>query len=116
MAILYVRIVTLSTPIHLKLKMINNMKLFKLSELKKTSAEYWMLDSIKCNVISSYNPIKYMDYLIQQNDSCGGKYSFVHDGYDGAPDANDHRYGFGSSIEDCIQQINQYILENEVED
>jgi hypothetical protein len=32
-------------------------------------------------------------------------FHFYHDDYDGAEDANDNRCGHGSSIEDCMKQI-----------
>lgn len=94
------------------------MKNFKQSELKKTSAEYWILESIKKNILTYDNPVKYQGYLIYPSDEVDHKmcgFTWVHEDYDGAPDAYDHRHGFGASIEGCIMQINEYILENEVE-
>lgn len=35
-------------------------------------------------------------------------WSWVHDDYDGAPDANDHRCGVGESAFDCIQAIHDW--------
>lgn len=93
------------------------MKRFKLSELKKTSAEYWILDSIKTGTLTYDNPLIYQGCRIYHND--GGPfqaYAYQADDYDGAPDAHDNRFGFGDSVTDCINQINEYILENEVED
>ena len=93
------------------------MKRFKLSELKKTDQQYWLLNSIKYNHITYYNPVKYQGYSIfDDTGGWGGNFKYVHDDYDGAPDAKDDRHGFGSSIMHCIKKINQYILENEVED
>ena len=34
-------------------------------------------------------------------------WDFAHDDYDGAPDAGDMRCGYGSSPQDCIQQIKE---------
>jgi hypothetical protein len=34
-------------------------------------------------------------------------FTFVHQDYDGAEDANDHRFGDGVSIQDCIEQIQE---------
>lgn len=51
------------------------------------------------------NPIWYKNYRI-----CIGyyvAYEFVHDDYDGAPDANDNRCGHASSIEDAKAQIDE---------
>lgn len=36
-------------------------------------------------------------------------FAFVHDDYDGAPDAGDHRHGFGHTVEDCKEQIAEMI-------
>lgn len=91
------------------------MPLFKESELKETSREYWILQSIKVNQPTYDNSVMYQDYRIYMDTNWFGKWTFVHDSYDGAPDAKDNRHGFGSSIDDCIKQINEYILENEVE-
>jgi hypothetical protein len=92
------------------------MKRFKESELKKTSSEYWILESIKSGTLTYDNPLMYQGFRIYHND--GGQfqaYAFQADDYDGALDANDHRFGFGDSVTGCLNQINDYILENEVE-
>jgi hypothetical protein len=34
-------------------------------------------------------------------------WSFVHDDYDGAEDAHDSRHGYGRSVQDCINQIEE---------
>lgn len=39
-------------------------------------------------------------------------WSWVHKDFDGAPDGNDNRYGYGSSIEDCKTQIDDWWEEN----
>ena len=84
---------------------------FKESELKKTSEEYWILHSIKNDLLTFSNPIMYQGYMIYHSGWVGfGEFTFVHTDYDGAEDANDHRCGGGESIEDCINQINEYIL------
>lgn len=93
------------------------MKRFKLSELKKTSAEYWILESIKASTLTYDNPLMYQGYRIYHNDGGPFKaYAYQADDYDDSPDARDNRFGFCDSIIDCIRKINQYILENEVED
>jgi hypothetical protein len=92
------------------------MKRFKVSELKRTSSEYWILESIKRNALTYDNPLTYQGYRICHSEGIHPRaFIYVHDDYDGAPDANDHRHGYGDSIEDCIREINQYILENEVD-
>lgn len=87
---------------------------FKKSELKKTEREYWILESIKLGLPTDDNPILYQGYKICIGGYIG-RWKFVHEDYDGAPDARDNRIGYGTSIGECIQQINEYILENEVE-
>ena len=44
-----------------------------------------------------------------------GSWSYVHEGYDGAPDSGDHRCGDGDSVEDCKVQIDERIMEEEEE-
>lgn len=39
-------------------------------------------------------------------------YHFHHDGYDGAPDSDDHRCGDAASLQDCIECIHD--LEEEM--
>lgn len=34
-------------------------------------------------------------------------YEFVHDDYDGAPDANDNRYGFAASVDEAKSEIDE---------
>lgn len=34
-------------------------------------------------------------------------FAFLHDDYDGAPDAHDNRHGFGTSVEDCRRRIDE---------
>lgn len=84
----------------------------------RTDDSYWLLDSIRKNTLTYSNPIIYHGYRIFHDDEIDprfGKFRFVHDDYDGAPDARDARHGEGTSIMDCIRQINEYILDNEVE-
>lgn len=59
------------------------------------------------------NPIWYGRYRIYLNDcnidpQCD--YVFVHDDYDGADDANDSRSGFGPTVDDCKNQIDEMEL------
>ena len=86
------------------------MKRFKVSELKKTSAEYWILESIKYGVLTYDNHLMYQGYRIfheDEIDPMANRFKFVHDDYDGAPDANDYRFGVGISIMDCVKKINE---------
>jgi hypothetical protein len=58
------------------------------------------------------NPIWYRGYRIHLNDGSDtgphlGGYVFRHDDYDGAEDANDHRYGFGRTVEECKAEIDE---------
>ena len=52
------------------------------------------------------NPIWYRGYRIYLSSVIDG-YDFVHDDYDGADDANDYRYGYGSSVLDCKEAIDE---------
>ena len=40
-------------------------------------------------------------------------WSFAHLDFDGAPDANDNRYGYGASEQDCKDQIDEMIADEE---
>lgn len=53
--------------------------------------------------LSWSNPIWHRNYRIYVGDYT--PYEFVHDDYDGAPDANDTRCGHATSIEDAKAQI-----------
>lgn len=54
------------------------------------------------------NPTWYGKYRIFSNDTPAPyRYAFVHDDYDGAEDANDNRHGFGNSIEECCDEIDE---------
>ncbi len=60
--------------------------------------------------ITYENPIIYGKYRIYHYDGFmrhEWPFGFVHDDYDGAPDAKDNRFGLGKTIEDCIEQINE---------
>lgn len=54
-----------------------------------------------------HNPIWYKGYRIFVSDCEYVNYEFVHDDYDGAPDANDNRCGYGQTIENCKDQIDE---------
>lgn len=85
-------------------------------QLKNTSAEYWILESIKSDKLTYDNPLTYQGYRICHSDGLHpSPFVYIHEDYDGAPDAKDHRHGYCKSIEDCIHEINQYIIENKVE-
>ncbi|MEN8236158.1 MAG: hypothetical protein ABFQ95_01195 [Pseudomonadota bacterium] len=42
-------------------------------------------------------------------------WEYAIDGYDGAPDAEDYRYGTAESLEEAKQAIDDWYLENESE-
>ena len=59
--------------------------------------------------------IKYRGYSIYCDRDCTPlklDWNFVHDDYDGAPDANDFRCGREKTIEDCIITINEIEADN----
>lgn len=63
-------------------------------------------------ILTFDNPLHYRGYLIYHSThGYGGKYEFVHEEYDGAPDAHDHRLGSGKTIEECVIEINQQLEE-----
>lgn len=67
-------------------------------------------EMIKKNIITFSNAVKYRGYLIYHNDSIWPnyeKFQFVHKDYDGAPDSKDYRFGYGHTIEDCVEKINE---------
>lgn len=52
----------------------------------------------------------YRDYEISKNLSNIARecdFVFSHKDYDGAPDGNDSRCGFGPTVEDCMAQIDE---------
>lgn len=55
--------------------------------------------------------IKYGVWIIATDDSYQSIYEWRHDGYDGAPDANDTRCGKAWTIDECIGAINEYEAE-----
>jgi len=57
--------------------------------------------------------VEYKGYRICDGWSHVYRYSFVHEDYDGAPDANDHRCGGGTTIEDCKKQIDEIEYETD---
>jgi hypothetical protein len=56
-------------------------------------------------------PLFYGEYRIYHYDLVFNKYAYVHNDYDGAPDAKDHRHGTAKTIEDCIIEIDE--IENQ---
>lgn len=72
------------------------------------------VEILRKNLISYRNAIRYAGYLIFHNDTVFFKedrFKYVHEDYDGAPDAHDYRFGTAATIEDCIQKINEALLE-----
>lgn len=62
------------------------------------------------NLITFSNPVWYGEWRIYHNNAAMGRsstFAFCHDDYDGAEDANDNRCGYGASIEDCINEIEE---------
>lgn len=55
-----------------------------------------------------HNPIWYKKYRIYVADFNG--YNYVHDDYDGAPDAGDNRCGHAMTVQDAQEAIDE--LEN----
>lgn len=47
----------------------------------------------------------YRGYVIEP--AWGGRFDFVHQDYDGAPDSKDRRCGLGTSVQDCKAQIDE---------
>src|SRR5690606_13614001 len=66
-------------------------------------------EGLQKGVLTFEDPLRYRGYLIHHNDvGFGGKYAFVHEGYDGP---GDNRLGYGQTIEDCIREINEQVEE-----
>lgn len=64
------------------------------------------------------NPIWYRGFRIYINDqwfSAHDAYAYVHDDFDGAPDANDNRYGACATVEDCKAEIDDRFFDEEPE-
>lgn len=76
--------------------------------------EKFEAEAIEKNIVTYQNAIMYRGYRIHHRDSAYDKrWSFIHDDYDGAEDAHDHRLGSESTIEECIVAINEQIKDNE---
>lgn len=57
------------------------------------------------------NPIWYGRWRIYVSDNVeihGYPYEYVHDDYDGSPDADDNRYGLAQSVDECKAEIDSY--------
>lgn len=71
--------------------------------------EAQMIDN---NIVTYSNAVMYRNYKIYHTaDGYISKFCFVHQDYDGAPDAHDHRHGFAASIDEAIILINEQIKE-----
>ena len=59
------------------------------------------------------NPIWQGKWRIFVSDSpyAPESFCFCHDDFDGAPDANDTRHGYGTTIQSCREQIAEYEAE-----
>lgn len=78
-----------------------------IEDFKKSPFE---VEMIQKNVITYQNAIRYADYLIYHSDVVYRKdqtFSFHRDGYE----PGDKEWGQGETIEDCIDQINEQLLE-----
>ena len=53
------------------------------------------------------NPIWYRGWKIYVANHCFVNYKYVHDDYDGAPDAGDNRCGHGQTVEACKAEIDE---------
>ena len=53
------------------------------------------------------NPIWYRKFRIYLADHCFVNWEYVHDDYDGAPDAEDNRCGHGHTVAECIDEIDE---------
>lgn len=54
------------------------------------------------------NPIWYRDvWRIYESSVCEDTYHYLHDDYDGADDANDHRLGSCNTVEECKEEIEE---------
>lgn len=65
---------------------------------------------------SSSNPIEYRGYEIYLNPywaSFHDQWVYVHEDYDGAPDAYDYRYGYGVSSDACKKEIDEALEEED---
>lgn len=54
----------------------------------------------------------YRDYEISENPcniARGCDFVFSHKDFDGAPDSNDSRCGYGPTVEDCMEQIDDLV-------
>lgn len=60
------------------------------------------------------NPIWYGKWRIYVSDSLypEGNYEFIHDDYDGAPDAGDKRHGAANTVEACKAEIDDWEFNN----
>ena len=59
--------------------------------------------------------LTYRDYILADDAHPWYKWSFAHDGFDGAPDSGDVRFGYGRTVEDCLDEID-LIIEEENDD
>lgn len=80
-------------------------------QMTPKSAEYWDFRALQTNTLTFHSPIFYRKYKIYHNESgwpVGAVYCYVHDDYDGP---GDNRLGHGKTVEECIEAINEQILE-----
>lgn len=56
------------------------------------------------------NPVWHRGWRIyaESNGAAPLPFTFAHDDFDGAPDANDNRCGQGKSVQDCKAQIDDH--------
>lgn len=74
--------------------------------------------SQKCTAPRCYKTVEYRGYKIYWDpkpipESMIGYWSFVADGYDGAPDSKDARCGYAQSVEDAKRKIDEQIEDSE---
>jgi hypothetical protein len=78
------------------------------------TGEMTVIERVPSGPLSFSNPHRYRGYRIYPSDYVpmkGTEFSFTHEDYDGAEDANDNRGGHAGSIEDAKAQIDE--LEDE---
>jgi len=72
-----------------------------------------MKDMYKGRIINKMKDINYRGYVISFSDSDYINYEWSHESYDGAPDAEDYRCGHAESVEICMEEIDEDIINNE---
>ena len=88
----------------------NHLKLDQNDKLKKLAAD--AANELGLRIIKEKTGYSYGDYQITFE---GLGWSFVHEWYDGAEDAEDYRCGMSLTLEGCVDQIRDLIAEEMTE-